>query len=144
MPTAHRKIMNDHKSRVGVATTDLSKGTQMTDIQTTEERDFSQVLADFAHGSVNTQATAKLREVVAACTETGRKGSVTLKIDISSDGKLAEVRAHITSKKPEAALPGGVFFTTEDGELRDEDPRQLKLPTKVLDVSSRAPKIVNT
>ncbi len=104
------------------------------DPKTPEERDFSQFLAEFAHGSVNKTATDKLREVVAACTETGRKGSVTLKIDISSDGKLAEVRAHITCKKPEAALPGGVFFTTEEGELRDEDPRQLKLPTRALDI----------
>lgn len=97
------------------------------------ERDFSQFISEFAHGSVNKTATDKLREVVAACIETGQKGSVTIKINIGADGKLAELRAMISSKKPERGLPGQVFFTTEDGNLRDEDPRQMKLPGKVLD-----------
>lgn len=106
------------------------------------DRDFSQFLAEFAHGSVNTKATEKLREVVAACIETGRKGAVTIKIDITADGKLASLRAHVSSKKPEAALPGQVFFTTEAGDLRDEDPRQLKLPTKVIDAPSTTLKTI--
>lgn len=96
-------------------------------------QDFAAFLAAFSHGSVNVAATDKMRELVAACVETGRKGSMTIKIDVSAEGKLAELGCSLKLSKPEPRLPGEVFFTAEGGELSREDPRQLRLPSKVLD-----------
>lgn len=72
--------------------------------------------------------------MIAACASTGKKGGITLKIVCGSAGGLAELRASVTVTKPEPALPGGTYYTTETGALVNEDPRQMKLPAKVIDV----------
>lgn len=101
------------------------------------EVDFAQFLKEFAHGSTNQIATERLREVVAACQAIGAKGSITIKVSVDAKQGLAEIKAAISVKKPEPALPGACYYTTEDGALLDEDPRQLKLPTKVLDAPAK-------
>lgn len=98
-----------------------------------EEFDFADVIREFAHGSTNKVATERLREVVAACRETGSKGSITLKLSIDVKQGIAEIKAGLSVKKPEPALPGQCFYATDAGDLVDEDPRQLKLPTKIID-----------
>lgn len=109
--------------------------------QENDDRDFADLIREFAHGTTNKIATERLREVVAACVATGSKGSITIKFSIDAKQGLAEVKAAISVKKPEPALPGSHYYTTESGDLRDEDPRQTKLPlAKVLDIP--APKIV--
>lgn len=107
----------------------------------TEEIDFAEFLREFAHGSTNRTATERLREVVAACQSTNSKGSITIKFSIDAKQGLAEVRAGISVKKPEPALPGGHYYTNEAGELLDEDPRQMKLNPKVIDAPAK-PRIV--
>lgn len=42
----------------------------------------------------------------------------------------------VKSSKPEPALPGATYFTSDDGALTTSDPRQLKLPAKVPDANS--------
>jgi len=99
------------------------------------EFDFAAFLADFGHGATNKLASAKLREIVQACAATGKKGALTIKIVCGSVGGLAELRAAITITKPEPALPGGAYYVTETGGLVTEDPKQLKLPARVLDIA---------
>lgn len=98
-----------------------------------EINDFADIIKEFAHGSTNKTATERLREVVAACVTSGAKGSITLKLSVGVHQGIAEIKAQISTKKPEPSLPGACFYATEDGELLDEDPRQLKLPAKVID-----------
>ena len=109
-----------------------------------DELNFSDIVREFAHGTTDKIATERLREVIKACRETGAKGSITLKLSIDTKHGLAEVRAAISVKKPETSLPGGHYWTTEDGNLRDEDPRQLKLPTKVIDAPTQLKTVPNT
>lgn len=104
-----------------------------------EAFDFAEFLKEFGHGAPNTTATQRMREIVQACVATGRKGSITIKIDIAAHGGLAELRAAISCKKPEPQLPGSTYYTNETGELLNEDPRQLTLPTKVLDGDTGTP-----
>lgn len=101
-----------------------------------DEFDFANFLAEFAKGTTNKVASERMRELVKACMEYGRKGTLTIKIDVGVAGGVAELRASVSTKKPDAALPGGIYFTTEDGALVEEDPRQMKLqmPAKVIDV----------
>jgi len=106
------------------------------DVPDDHAADFSEFLTEFGFGSVNRALTASLRELVAACHETQRGGSITLKIKCKSDGKMTAIAVDLKSAKPEPALPGEIFFGTADGGLCKEDPRQTRFPSKVLDVDS--------
>jgi hypothetical protein len=99
-----------------------------------ETATFAEFLAEMSHGSVDELATEKLREIVRACVETGNKGSITVTLTISAKMKLAEVSAKIKTTKPEPQVPGQTFYTSEDGSLHHEDPRQTKMPAKIIDV----------
>lgn len=98
--------------------------------------DFSVFLGAFAYGSINTQASEELRKVIAACKKNGGKGSVTLKLSVAVKGDLAALAIKVSSTAPQPDLPGMTLFATEDGSLAKSDPRQLKLPAKVLDAPS--------
>lgn len=101
-----------------------------------KEFNFAEFFEEFGKGATNRVASERLREVVKACAETGRKGKITITLEVGSAGGVAELRAKISVTKPEPALPGGVYFATQDGALVEEDPRQLKLPVaKVIDIA---------
>lgn len=108
----------------------------------TENFDFADWLQEFGHGATNKQATDRLRELVAACQETGQKGSLQLTIKVGTAGGLAELKASIKTTVPQSALPGGSYYVTKDGGLVTEDPRQAELPlAKKLDIAPiRGPK----
>lgn len=99
-----------------------------------DEPDFGEFITTFAKGSANHALTNRLQEVVQACRETQGKGSLTLKLTVGCHGGMSEVKAKISYSKPDPTIPGAVFFTTEAGSLVEEDPRQLKLPAKVIDI----------
>lgn len=100
-----------------------------------DEFNFADFLAEFGKGATNKVASQRMREIVKACTETGRKGAITIKIEVGAAGGVAELRAKISVTKPEPQLPGGVYFATDEGGLVEEDPRQMKLPAKILDIA---------
>jgi hypothetical protein len=104
---------------------------------TDEAHDFADIIKEFAHGSTNKVLTERLKEIVNACRETGAKGAITLKLSVDIKQGIAELKAAISVKKPEPALPGQHFYATDGGELVDEDPRQLKPPSKILDVTTK-------
>lgn len=97
-----------------------------------DDFDFADWLKEFGHGATNRQMTKLLRDTVAACKETGKKGAITLKLTIGAADNLAELAASITAKRPESSLPGGSYYVTEDGGLVEDDPRQQRFPTKIL------------
>lgn len=90
------------------------------------ELDLADVIRDLAHGASNKQGSAKLAELIRACATTGKKGVLTLKLGIAVDPatKIAQIVGQ---------------FTTSEGGIVTEDPRQLKLPVTRLPDS----KIVN-
>jgi hypothetical protein len=106
----------------------------MPDPATDTDFEFSEFLKEFGHGVPNRILGERMREVIRACKQTGAKGSITIKIDMAAKSDLAEVKIGISSKRPEPGMPNGFFFTTEDGSLVEEDPRQMKLAPKVLNM----------
>jgi hypothetical protein len=98
--------------------------------------DFAQFVAEFAHGTVNTDLSARLRDVVAAVRRNGGKGKLVITLDVAIKSEMATVAFKVKTTKPEPEMPGGIFFTTEDGALATSDPRQLKLPAKIIEVPS--------
>jgi hypothetical protein len=99
--------------------------------------DFAQFVAEFAHGSVNAELSARLRDVVATVRKNGGRGKLVISMDVSVKGEMATVGIKVKSTKPEPEMPGMIFYTTEDGALATSDPRQLKLPQpKIIEVPS--------
>ncbi|MCH8530328.1 MAG: hypothetical protein LAT65_05710 [Saccharospirillum sp.] len=97
----------------------------------TEVTPFSEQLSYMAKGSVNDEATEKLAELVKAVRTTGKKGSITLKIDVSMLDKASEdamrLVGSVTAKLPELENPTTVMFSTHDGDLLRDDPEQMAL-----------------
>lgn len=89
----------------------------------------SELIEDLGHGAVNKRASELMRQLIAACKLSGKKGklSITLNVATSAAG-LADIRADVKTTMPEPGLPGSVFFMTNDNGLVVEDPRQQSLP----------------
>ena len=75
-------------------------------------------------------ATELFGEVVRAVDETGNKGSVTIKIEISpgeGGGSEKKVSFKVSCKKPIRDIPDAVFFSDQSGDLHRADPAQTEL-----------------
>jgi lysophospholipid acyltransferase (LPLAT)-like uncharacterized protein len=90
----------------------------------------TEVMLRHAKGSVDADAGAALREVVAAVSDTGKKGSVTVTLDVvpvpKSDG-LVHLSMKLTSKVPEHDPATSVWFTDITGNLSRQHPAQPAL-----------------
>ena len=88
------------------------------------------LLTQLNNGGFMHDASDRLTELVRAIGETGKAGSLTLKISARpTQGKAsalvfaAKVTAAIPAVPPDATL----MFSNADGDLFAEDPRQMKL-----------------
>ena len=91
------------------------------------DREFIDILTDLDDGNVNIQLTKLLPEVVRAVMETQKSGSLTLTLNVKPEKRMAVVKADIKTKIPAPANEATIFFTTEEGDLRRDDPRQQVL-----------------
>lgn len=93
--------------------------------------DFIQTLMEMRAGAAAADCSRKLSELVAAIMETGKKGELVLKVNITPSrlnlGRVTEVEIEHTCKisKPEHSTGRSIFFTTEEGTLTREDPNQM-------------------
>lgn len=90
----------------------------------------SDTLATMRGGAASRAADELLRKVVEAVQATGKKGSVTVKFEISmlKDGDTEmEVKAKLAHSVPVADIPMGIYYPGKDFSLEREDPRQSKL-----------------
>lgn len=78
-------------------------------------------------------ASEKLSELVNAITNTGKAGSLTMKIELkpSTAGALA-VRGDVKIKKPQRMPREALLWATPDGNLMADDPRQIKMELKTV------------
>ncbi len=71
------------------------------------------------------------QKIVEAVKETGRTGSVTLKLSYKMNGeKQVIVNADITPKIPRKPVGQVVMFTDDENQLHEENPAQLKYNTE--------------
>jgi hypothetical protein len=111
-------------------------------------RDFTDVVVDLDDGKVHAQATKELGDVVRAVMETGKVGSLTVSFKIKRDRtRQVTVAVDIKSKPPQAATESTLFYATDDGELRRDDPLQqplkhvpMKPPTPLKNVNAPSAK----
>lgn len=85
------------------------------------------ILRDIRKGRPVEEATMALADVVKAVDETGKKGSVTITLEINPakhGGPEKTINCKVTQKKPLSDIAPAVFFSDEDGDLHRIDPRQ--------------------
>ncbi len=76
------------------------------------------------------EAGKRLDECVRAVRATGKKGTITLTIDIipdKTDDRIIKMLPTVKAKIPEKGFSEGIFFVGPDGRLTKEDPAQLEL-----------------
>jgi len=87
-----------------------------------------QTLSEQRKGKFVAEATDALAEVVKACRETGKKGSIQITFKIRPTASEMMVSDEIVTKIPKPDAAASVFYDTEDGFLSRTDPNQEELP----------------
>jgi hypothetical protein len=104
---------------------------------------FSQQLAYLSRGSLDAELTEALAEVVKRVRETGKAGTLTLKLRVSMlnarDENAVKVTPAVSKKLPELAPFETILFSTFDGDLLRDDPRQRRLELKEVPTPERGP-----
>lgn len=95
---------------------------------------FSEQIAYLAKGSLNDELTEELTELVKLVRLTGKKGTLTLTLEVGMLDKSAEDAMRITgdvkTKPPKMDKPTTIMFSTGDGDLQRDDPDQLNIPLR--------------
>lgn len=89
---------------------------------------FAETLEALRYGTLHDELSDELNKVVNACQETGKVAelSLTLKLKPGKAGQI-EIIDSMKSKIPEGEKGSTIMFSTPDGNLTREDPRQLSI-----------------
>ncbi|GFH36588.1 hypothetical protein [Streptomyces pacificus] len=104
----------------------------MTDQHDAEDektvRPFAAFLQEQSGGQLHDELSSRLHDLIEAVIETGKAGSLSLKVDVKpiagTDGRTLTVTDAVTTKVPRIERPKSIFFVTDDGNLSRTDPRQ--------------------
>ena len=92
-------------------------------------RPFNQILPELSRGATLERLTEALGQVTEAVEKTGQAGSLTLKLNMKSNGDgSVMIEEQISAKVPDADRGKTLFFVTADNDLSRRDPRQPDLP----------------
>lgn len=106
------------------------EGTAVPTRPATEVVPFPEVLAQLRKGAAVDEFTAALAELVQAVTYTGKKGTLTLKLNVSpskTDDSAVEVVDDLKVTVPKPPQKTSLFFADDSGSLTRHDPRQGRL-----------------
>lgn len=109
-------------------------------------RTFPQVLGDLPGGRTVDELSEALAQLVLAVAATGKKGSITLKLDVAPNADdMVSIDDTITLKLPQRARGRAIFFHDAEGSLLKENPRQGKLALReVSSAPTEPPRRVKT
>lgn len=95
---------------------------------------FVKTLTELRKGQSVSELSDAMTELVATCKRVGRKGELTLKIKLtpSSDGETIIIQDDFTVKTPRMDRKHTTFFSTEDHQLRRDNPKQAVFDPKVV------------
>lgn len=101
---------------------------QTTDEEQAQVRPFAAFLQEQSAGRTHEELSAKLHDLIVAVQETGKGGSLTLKIDVKpipgAGKRTLTVTDAVAVKIPKTDRPKSIFFITDDGNLSRNDPTQ--------------------
>lgn len=102
----------------------------------TDKIDFTEFIANHDDGITAQMAGKYMQRVIRACLEHkggGKaKGKVNLSFEIEGGDGRTSITAKIDSKEPGCGSMTATYFTTEDGCLHTENPRQTQMPARIL------------
>lgn len=100
--------------------------------------DFHVWLSQIRRGAFVLHCAAQLAELTKAMFEHDGDGEmqITFKFKNKGDGQVV-VTPKVKIKKPTAAVGEAIFYTTVDGDLEREDPRQGALDLKLHNIGTR-------
>lgn len=102
---------------------------------------FHKFLQEHRRGSLHDEICDGLRELVAAVSEEGKSGSLTLKITVKPGGAKSdhlEVADELKVTLPKKVKGTSIFYATPENDLVREDPRQTKMELREIGPSSPA------
>lgn len=106
---------------------------------------FIQLVEDTYRGGLAAELSEKLTEVVRACEKTGKQGNITLQFKVKARGNSGEmlISPVVKSSVPEHDKGEAIMFSTPEGNLQLQDPRQGDLDLKTIDSKQREePRVV--
>lgn len=106
-------------------------------------RPFADFLQAQSGGTLHDELSEKLHELIEAVQETGRGGSISLKVDVKpiagTDSHTLTVTDTVVMKAPKTERPKSIFFVDDTGNLSRSDPRQPVI-TGLREVDTAIPK----
>lgn len=112
-----------------------------------ERKPVTATLQEHRKGALVAELGDDLAEVVEAVQRTGKKGSVTLKLEVSptKDGYTVFLSDDIKKSVPKEDKGGSLMFSDANGNLHRNDPNQMKLERfHVVETSNNEPVVVDT
>lgn len=95
---------------------------------------FSQQVAFLNRGELDDELTQELSELIQQVRLTRKGGAITLKLSVKMADQRTEDRIQImpsvTVKRPELDRESAILWSTADGDLLRNDPRQVSLDLK--------------
>ena len=95
-------------------------------------------LSEQRKGKMANEASDALARVVKACRDTGKKGSLTIKLSIRPTSSEMMVSDEITEKTPKPDAAASVFYDDQEGNLSRTDPNQEELPLNTVEMKEAA------
>jgi hypothetical protein len=95
---------------------------------------FAAFLQEHRGGGLHGELSDALAELVLACVEHGKKGVLSIKIEVApnKDGATVTISDKIDAKKPEGERGAGIWFVDTDGNVSRRNPMQPELPLREL------------
>jgi hypothetical protein len=91
---------------------------------------FCETLRQVRNGALETEMNDALQELVHEVERTGKKGSLTLTIEVQPAGEGKQfVNGATKAKLPSPTNQATLFYVKENGDLTRRDPRQPELPS---------------
>ncbi len=103
----------------------------MATSRTTDEapvrKPFAAVLQEMRKGGLNSEAADELADVIIACVDTQKKGSLTITLTVTPKGEFVEIEDKIAPKVPRHNTAASIFWPDENGNLTTSNPNQLSM-----------------
>jgi hypothetical protein len=97
-----------------------------------QTKPFAAFVQEQGRGRLHSELSDGFAELVAACMEHEKAGTLTLTIKVkpSKDGESVQISDDLKIKAPEADRSPSVFFTDRHGNVSRNNPRQDELPLR--------------
>lgn len=97
-----------------------------------QRKPFAAFVHEQRNGSLHGELSHALHDLVAAVSEHGKKGSLTLQVVVEpmGDGTTVRVSDKIKLALPDPERGAAIFFVDHDGNLTRKNPAQIELPLR--------------